>query len=145
MWCVETRTRTKKKKATFYLQNRWNEWKRSVEGEKLHTRSDSFLSNFYRARDVRSQREGYVTHRTIRTFSSSPPPPYRETSIRCKHTNCRFTILHCILFFLHHHLRHFYTAIEYSPFDPLVVALFLLVLYTSFLLSFLSSFVAVVY
>lgn len=75
VWCafVETRTRTKKK-ATFYLQNRWNEWKRSVEGEKLHTRSDSFLSNFYRARDVRSQREGYVTHQTIRTFSSLPRP-----------------------------------------------------------------------
>lgn len=40
-----------------------------------------------------------------------------------------------VFFFFHHHVRHFYRAIEYSPFDPLVVALFLL-LYTSFLPSF---------
>lgn len=40
-----------------------------------------------------------------------------------------------VFFFFHHHVRHFYWAIEYSPFDPLVVALFLL-LYTSFLPSF---------
>lgn len=40
-----------------------------------------------------------------------------------------------VFFFFHHHVRHFYRTIEYSPFDPLVVALFLL-LYTSFLPSF---------
>lgn len=111
----------------------------SLDGgrETAHT----FGTLFYRisighGTSVRSERS-YVTRASNYFLLSLPLPLYRETSIRCKHTNCRFTIPHCIFFF-HHHLRHFYTAIEYSLFGPLVVLLFLL-LYTSFLPSFLPS------
>lgn len=46
----ENENENKKRKAAFYLQNRWNEWKRSVarstEEEKLHTRSGLFSIEF---------------------------------------------------------------------------------------------------
>lgn len=55
----------KKRKAAFYLQNRWNEWKRSVarstEEEKLHTRSGLFYRiSIGHGTSVRSER-AYVT------------------------------------------------------------------------------------
>lgn len=84
----------KKPEPAFYLQNRCSEWKRSVARSTrevphvrtpFHRISIEFLSNFYRARDVRP----YGIRDTYRT---SLPSMYRETSIRCKHTNCRYRI-----------------------------------------------------
>lgn len=143
VWCafVETKTRTKKKGSLLFTKSleRVETIGGSLDGgrETAHT----FGTLFYRisighGTSVRSER-AYVTRASNYFLLSLPLPLYRETSIWCKHTNCRFTIPHCIFFF-HHHLRHFYTAIEYSLFGPLVVLLFLL-LYTSFLPSFLPS------
>lgn len=140
------REREQKKKVVFYLQNRWNEWKRSVarltEEEKLHTRSGLFSIEFLSGtgRPFAARGPTWREHRT--TFSSLSPSPYiarHRSGVNTLTVASQFPIV----FFFPSPSSTFLHGYRIQPFRSISRSSFFTFIYI--LPSFLPSFAIVMY